>query len=84
MKKILSILFTIFLVIPVISQTSDKRFKGIDKELNKALEVFKAPGFAVAVVEKDKIIYAQGFGYSDFEKKIPVDPNTLFAIGSCS
>jgi CubicO group peptidase (beta-lactamase class C family) len=62
----------------------DTRLAGLDAELQKVLETWKAPGFAVAVVEKNKIIYAKGFGYNDFEKKIPVTPNTLFAIGSCS
>jgi len=62
----------------------DTRLAGLDAELQKVLETWKAPGFAVAVVEKNKIIYAKGFGYSDYEKKIAVTPNTLFAIGSCS
>ncbi|MBX2894121.1 MAG: serine hydrolase [Cyclobacteriaceae bacterium] len=64
--------------------TVDTRLAGLDAELQKVLETWKAPGFAVAVVEKNKIIYAKGFGYSDYEKKIAVTPNTLFAIGSCS
>ena len=38
----------------------------------------------MAVVEKNKVVYAKGFGYSDYEKKVPVTPNTLFAIGSCT
>ena len=60
----------------------DKRLKGLDKDLNAILEATKAPGFAVAVVDGDKVIYSKGFGYSDYENKVPVDANTLFAIGS--
>lgn len=41
-------------------------------------------GFAVAVVNKDTILYAKGFGYRNMDKKLPVTPNTLFAIGSCT
>jgi CubicO group peptidase (beta-lactamase class C family) len=63
---------------------ADTRLNGVDAELQKVLDTWKAPGFAVAVVEKNKIIYAKGFGYSDYENKVPVTPNTLFAIGSCS
>ena len=48
------------------------------------LHDWKTPGFAVAIVEKDKVIYAKGFGYRDYENKIPVTPNSLFAIGSCT
>ncbi len=65
-------------------KSSQDRFSGLDAELEKVLETWKAAGFAVAVIEKDKIIYSKGFGYRDYENKIPVTPNTLFAIGSSS
>lgn len=61
---------------------SDKRLKGVEKELNEILEITKSAGFAVAVVKGNEIIYSKGFGYRDYENKIPVDSNTLFAIGS--
>lgn len=57
---------------------------GIDTLLERILHDRKAAGFAVAVVKKNKVIYAKGFGYRDKEKMLPVTPNTLFAIGSCT
>lgn len=57
---------------------------GLEKELNQILKDQKAAGFAVAVVKKDSVIYAKGFGYKDYENKVHVTPNTLFAIGSSS
>lgn len=65
-------------------QKTDNPFSGLDAELEKVLDTWNAAGFAVAVVEKDKIIYSKGFGYRDYENKTPVTPNTLFAIGSSS
>lgn len=59
-------------------------FAGLDTAFQRVLKDQKAAGFAVAVVKKDKIIYAKGFGYRDYEQKLPVTPNTLFAIGSCT
>lgn len=87
MKKAASIFLTLVIVTGGYAQkrgAPDTRLTGLDAELQKVLEVWKAPGFAVAVVEKNKVVYAKGFGYRDYEKKIPVTPNTLFAIGSCS
>ena len=72
------------LVISLSFAQTDKRLKDLDKELNAVLEVTKTAGFAVAIVEGDKVIYAKGYGYQDYENKIPVDANTLFAIGSSS
>lgn len=86
MKTIFIIAFTLLLVGTACAQkrSNDTRLQDVDKELQQVLDTWKAAGFAVAVVEKNKVVYAKGFGYRDYEKKLPVTPNTLFAIGSCS
>lgn len=58
--------------------------EGFDKIATDALQALKVPGAAFAVVKNDKIVYLKGFGYKDVEKKLPVTPDTLFAIGSSS
>ncbi|MCB0775190.1 MAG: serine hydrolase [Chitinophagaceae bacterium] len=65
-------------------KTSTDPFSGLDTAFQRVLKDQKIAGFAVAVVEKNKVIYAKGFGYRDYEKKLPVTANTLFAIGSCT
>jgi CubicO group peptidase (beta-lactamase class C family) len=42
------------------------------------------PGVAVGVVEGGHLVFARGFGYRDVDKHLPVTPDTLFALGSCS
>jgi len=59
-------------------------FSGLDTAFARVLKDWHAVGFAVAVVDKDKVIYSNGFGYKDWENKVPVTPHTLFAIGSCT
>ncbi|MCH7513941.1 MAG: serine hydrolase [Bacteroidetes bacterium] len=83
MKKYAIVLLAIFTISCAFGQV-DKRLKGIEKEFNKILKATKAPGFAVAIVEGDKVIYSKGFGYRDYENEIPMDANTLLAIGSSS
>lgn len=63
---------------------ADTRLAGLDADLEKVLSDWKAAGFAVAVVEKDKVVYAKGFGVKDLDTKQPVTTQTLFAIGSCT
>jgi CubicO group peptidase (beta-lactamase class C family) len=42
-------------------------------------------GAVVAVVKDGRLLFAKGYGYSDYEKKVPVSPgNTLFRPGSIS
>jgi CubicO group peptidase (beta-lactamase class C family) len=41
-------------------------------------------GLAIAVVDDQNILWAEGFGYTDWDNHIPVTPNTLFSIQSMS
>lgn len=40
------------------------------------------PGFGVAVVSKDKLLYEKGFGYADIENNKSYTENTIHNIGS--
>ena len=80
-------IFLLFLFIPFLIQAqipTDKRLAGLDTFALRILKEWNAPGVSIAVVEKNKAIYVGGFGYRDFEKKLPVTEHTLFAIGSCT
>ncbi len=64
------------------SPQPDTQLAGIDSLLGKVLNDYDVAGFSVAVVHKDSVIYAKGFGYRDYEKQLPATPHTLYAIGS--
>lgn len=83
MKKAITILFLLMLQ-KGFSQTNDKRFIGLDSTFNRVLKDWNCAGFSVAVIEKDKLVYAKGFGFADYENKIPATENTLYASGSCT
>lgn len=63
---------------------TDSRLKGLDTFALRVLKDWNAPGVSIAIVEKNKVIFAGGFGYRDAEKKLPVTAQTQFAIGSCT
>lgn len=50
--------------------------------VNGLLDEYQTPGAAVAIVQNEEIIYAEGFGVTDPESNTPVDADTLFMIGS--
>ncbi len=88
MKRLIPLSFILLFSVFATAQKSkiqpDKRLSGLDTALEKLLKDWNAAGFAVAVVEKNKVVYSKGFGYRDYAAKKPVTPNTLFAIGSCT
>jgi CubicO group peptidase (beta-lactamase class C family) len=42
------------------------------------------PGLSVAVGANGEVVWAEGFGYADIEKRTPVSPQTRFRIGTAS
>jgi CubicO group peptidase (beta-lactamase class C family) len=84
MRKLLLSLLSFSSLISFCQPPTDARLKGLDTFANRILKEFNAPGVTIAVVEKNKVVYTGGFGFRDYDKKLPVTENTLFAIGSCT
>jgi serine beta-lactamase-like protein LACTB, mitochondrial len=42
------------------------------------------PGLSVAVGAGGDLVWAEGFGWADLEKRVPVSPDVLFRIGTAS
>lgn len=56
-----------------------------DGMMHSALRVAGVPGAIVTVVKDGKPLLQKGYGFADWEKSLPVDPNvTLFRPGSIS
>jgi CubicO group peptidase (beta-lactamase class C family) len=59
-----------------------KKLQGFDAYMTKILKDWNAPGIGVGVVVGDKLVFAKGYGYRDYEKKLPFTPSTLCQIAS--
>ena len=69
----------------LIAQTNEKfQTESLTKELTELSNKNSIVGFSVAIVNRDSILFAKGFGYSDKEKKILYTKNTVQPIASIS
>ena len=59
-----------------------QKLSGFDKTVEQMLKQWNVPGCGVAIVVKNKVVFAKGYGLRDVEKKLPVTPTTLFPIAS--
>ena len=59
-----------------------KKLIPFDKEMEQALKDWNIPGVGVGVVKNGKLVFMKGYGYRDYEKKLPITANTLFQIAS--
>ncbi|MCK9321764.1 MAG: beta-lactamase family protein, partial [Bacteroidales bacterium] len=81
MKKIFLILLVI---LPFLSFSQVEKVDTdlLDSELQKSFNAWNVPGFAVAIVQGNQIVYEKGFGVLDAGKKAKVNQHTNFAIAS--
>ena len=42
------------------------------------------PGLSIALVDDQRIVWAQGFGFADVERKLPANADTVYRVGSIS
>lgn len=65
-------------------QPAKDPLEGLDAFVETLRADWKVPGVGIAIVKGDQVIFAKGFGQRDVGQNLPVTPETLFAIGSCS
>ncbi|MEM7305630.1 MAG: serine hydrolase domain-containing protein [Planctomycetota bacterium] len=58
------------------------RLERLAGELDARREELHIPGMALAVVYRDEVVFARGFGVADLESGDPVTASSLFAVGS--
>src|SRR5467141_3535844 len=60
------------------------KLSGFDSYMEQVLKDWNTPGIGVGIVVNDKLVFAKGYGYRDYEKKLPFTPTTLCQIASNS
>lgn len=69
---------------PAVASSDAAALARIETALDARRKELNIPGMSLAIVKDDKVIYMKGLGVKDFERGVPVTPDTLFAIGSSS
>jgi CubicO group peptidase (beta-lactamase class C family) len=77
-----TLFFLIFFLNQNIAQPSDKQLvKKIEKLVSESYPSL-APGCAILVAKKERIIYEKAFGLANLELNTPLKPEMVFRIGS--
>jgi CubicO group peptidase (beta-lactamase class C family) len=70
--------------LPLDQSEVTKRLGDFDAYMEHTLKDWNTPGIGVGIVVGDKLVFAKGYGYRDYEKKLPFTPTTLQPIASNS
>ena len=75
---------SLFNSIRVNSQADEISTTEIDRYIQNQIREKQLPGLAISIVSGQEIIYQHGFGFSSLNTKLPVTPQTIFDLASCS
>jgi CubicO group peptidase (beta-lactamase class C family) len=59
-----------------------KKLDDFDAYMQKTVKDWNVPGLGVGIVVKDKLVFARGYGFRDYGKKLPFTPRTTVPIAS--
>jgi CubicO group peptidase (beta-lactamase class C family) len=62
--------------------TVAQRLTGLDVYMETLVRDWNVPGIGVAVVARDQVVLAKGWGFRDYGKKLPFTPQTVVPIAS--
>ena len=54
----------------------------MDQFVRAEMQRQKVPGVAIAIMRKDEVIAAKGYGFANVEHRVPVTSETIFQSGS--
>src|SRR5882762_1912873 len=60
------------------------KLSGFDSYMEQVLKDWNTSGIGFGIVVNDNLVFAKGYGYRDYEKKLPFTPATLCQIASNS
>lgn len=82
MKFKISIILLLCLTLGLSAQNLQKQ---ADAKLQAFVEKTQVPGLSISISQKGDLVFTKGYGFTDVDKKIPVDPSkSMFRIGSVS
>src|SRR6185369_16162491 len=75
--------YLLLLLLPGLLLCADP-FDAVRETIRKQLVETETPSIAVAVARDGKIIWEQGFGWADREKRVAADEHTMYSLASIS
>ena len=64
------------------SSRDKERLARFEQQADELRTLLKIPGMSAVILKDQKVLWAKGFGFADFENRVPATPDTLYSIAS--
>ena len=58
--------------------------KKLKNAIRTEVEQKQIPAFSISLVDRDRVVWSDGFGFQDEDKKVPATAETVYRVGSVS
>ena len=65
-----------------ISTQDKKRLERFEKQFADLRTLLRIPGMSAVIIKDQKVLWAKGFGFADFENRIAATPDTVYHLAS--
>jgi len=66
------------------NRVNEESLTAFEQEIEHLRKEYGIPGMSVAVVHKQKLVLARGFGYADLKNQVSATENTPYNLASCT
>jgi CubicO group peptidase (beta-lactamase class C family) len=70
--------------LPGLATKDQSQVNRLESELEQLRSILKIPGMSAAIVKDQQLIWAKGFGYSDYENRVAATENTPYEAAGIS
>jgi CubicO group peptidase (beta-lactamase class C family) len=84
LSLIAALVFTSSIVVAQQQENVEARLQGFDSYMEQVMKDWNAPGIGIGIVMGDKLVFAKGYGFRDYGKKLPYTITTTQPIASNS
>jgi len=74
---------TLVLLVALLGEVPEK-LRPVREQVERGIAAGLAPSLALAVIEDGRVVWAEGFGHADLERKTPATPDTVYWLASVS
>jgi CubicO group peptidase (beta-lactamase class C family) len=66
------------------NEFTEEKIDSVEKIIREKMSEKKFPGLSIALIDNTELFWSKGYGYKNNVTKEPVEPETVFSVGSLS
>jgi CubicO group peptidase (beta-lactamase class C family) len=67
---------------PSHTSLDERRLTSFENRIDELRAQLRIPGMSAVIIRNQEVVWAKGFGYADYENRVPATPDTVYHVAS--